>query len=81
MSLHLRSQSCLGLHLLIHDLLDALLLLVSEVILLVVVLVGVVKLLPLGAVGDEVGGVTALEATLGVLGASSSLLAKHVRHT
>jgi hypothetical protein len=29
---------------------------------LVVVLIGGVKLLPLGAVGDEVGGVTALEA-------------------
>jgi hypothetical protein len=28
----------------------------------VVILVGGVKLLPLGAVGDEVGGVTALEA-------------------
>jgi hypothetical protein len=58
-----------------HDLLELLLLLVPEAILLlvvtlvagvvldgVVVLVGGVELLPLGAVGDEVGGVTALEA-------------------
>jgi hypothetical protein len=30
----------------------------------VVVLIGGVKLLPLGAVSDEVGGVTALEAAL-----------------
>jgi hypothetical protein len=38
--------------------------LVAGVILVVVVvLVRGVKLLPLGAVGDEVGGVTALEAT------------------
>jgi hypothetical protein len=59
-----------------HHLLELLLLLlVPEVVLLlvvalvagvvpiiVVVLIGEVKLLPLGAVGDEVGGVTALEA-------------------
>jgi hypothetical protein len=58
-----------------HHLLE-LLLLVSEAVLLstlalvagvilvvVVVLVGGVELLPLGAVGDEVGGVAALEAT------------------
>jgi hypothetical protein len=57
-----------------HHLLEFLLLLVPEVVLLlalalvvgvvpiaVVVLVGGVELLPLGAVGDEVGGVTALE--------------------
>jgi hypothetical protein len=57
-----------------HHLLELLLLLVPEVVLLlalalvvgvvpiaVVVLVGGVELLPLGAVGDEVGGVTALE--------------------
>jgi hypothetical protein len=60
-----------------HHLLELLLLLVPEAVLLltlalvsgvilvvvvVVVLVGGVKLLPLGAVGDEVGGVAALEA-------------------
>jgi hypothetical protein len=56
-----------------HHLLKLLLLLVPEVVFLlalalvagvvpvVVVLVGGVKLLPLGAVGDEVGGVAALE--------------------
>jgi hypothetical protein len=61
-----------------HDLLELLLLLVPEAVLLliialfarvipvvvvVVILVGGVELLPFGAVGDEVGGVTALEAT------------------
>jgi hypothetical protein len=53
-----------------HDLLELLLLVAPEVILLlaivipvgVVVLVEGVKLLPLRAVGDEVGGVTALES-------------------
>jgi hypothetical protein len=57
-----------------HHLLELLLLLVPETVLLalalvagvvpdvVVVLVGGVKLLPLGVVGDEVGGVIALEA-------------------
>jgi uncharacterized membrane protein YoaK (UPF0700 family) len=58
-----------------HHLLELLLLLVSEAVLLlalalvagvvpvvVVVLVGGFGLLPLGAVGDEVGGVAALEA-------------------
>jgi hypothetical protein len=57
-----------------HHLLELLLLVPEAVLLLalnlvagfilvvVVVLVGGVKLLPLGAVGDEVGGVTALEA-------------------
>jgi hypothetical protein len=57
-----------------HHLLELLLLLVSEAVLLlalalvarvisvVVVVLGGVKLLPLGAVGDEVGGVTTLEA-------------------
>jgi hypothetical protein len=57
-----------------HHLLKLLLLLVPEAVLLlvvalvvvvllgVVVLVGGVELLPLGVVGDEVGGVTALEA-------------------
>jgi hypothetical protein len=52
-----------------HHLLELLLLLVPKAILLlivalvVVILVGGgVKLLPLGAVGDEVGGVAALEA-------------------
>jgi hypothetical protein len=67
-----KGGTCLGHHLL--ELL-LLLLLVPEAILLltltlitgvipvvVVVLIGGVKLLPLGAVGDEVGGVTALEA-------------------
>jgi hypothetical protein len=62
-----------------HDLLELLLFLVPEAVLLliialfarvipvvvvvVVILVGGVELLPFGAVGDEVGGVTALEAT------------------
>jgi hypothetical protein len=57
-----------------HHLLELLLLVLEVVLLLalalvagvtlvvVVVLVGGVELLPLGAVGDEVGGVTALEA-------------------
>jgi hypothetical protein len=57
-----------------HDLLELLLLLAPEVVLLlfialavvillnVVILVGGVEILPLEAVGDEVGGVTALEA-------------------
>jgi hypothetical protein len=58
-----------------HHLLELLLLLVSEVILLltltlvagvipvvIVVLIGGVKLLPIGVVGDKVGGVAALEA-------------------
>jgi hypothetical protein len=56
-----------------HHILKLLLLFIPEVVLLltlalvarlvlVVVLIGGVKLLPLGAVGDEVGGVTALEA-------------------
>jgi hypothetical protein len=59
-----------------HDLLALLLILVPEVVLLlvivlatrvilvdVVILVGGVKLLPLGAVGDEVDGVAALKVT------------------
>jgi hypothetical protein len=74
-----------------HGLLDVLLLLVPEAILLVVVLVvvvilvvvvvlvGVVILLPLGAVGDEVSGVTALETNLGVFGVSFPLLLKLVQ--
>jgi hypothetical protein len=72
-----------------HDLLNVLLLLVSEVILLlvvvlvvafvvVVVLLGVVILLPLGTVGDEVGGVATLKAAPRVLGASCPLLSKLV---
>jgi hypothetical protein len=57
-----------------HDLLELLLLIVFEAVLLVVVtlvarvilvgvvlLVGGLELLPLGAVGDEVGGFAALE--------------------
>jgi hypothetical protein len=71
-------QSCSRQHNSRHDLLELLLLLVSEVVLLLVVtlvvgvilvvvvlviLVGRVELLPLVVVGDEVGGVTALEAT------------------
>jgi hypothetical protein len=61
-----------------HDLLELLLVVVSEAILLlvvalvaeivpvgVVIIVGGLELLPLRAVGDEVGGVTALEAALG----------------
>jgi hypothetical protein len=61
---------------LVHDLLELLLLLVPEAVLLlvvtlvagvvlvdVVVLVGGVKLLPLGTVGDEVGGVAELKGT------------------
>jgi hypothetical protein len=59
-----------------HHLLKLLLLVIPEAVLLlaltlvagvisvvVVVLAGGVELLPLGSVGDEVGGVTALEAT------------------
>jgi hypothetical protein len=59
-----------------HHLLELLLLIVLEAVLLlaltlvagvvpvvVVVLVVGVKLLPLGAIGDEIGGVVALEAT------------------
>jgi hypothetical protein len=69
-----------------HDLLDVLLLVPEAILLLVVILVavvilvgvvvpiGVVKLLPLGAASDEVGGVTALVAASGASGASSSLL-------
>jgi hypothetical protein len=56
-----------------HDLLELLLLVPEAVLLLVVahaivvplgvvILVGGVELLPLGAIDDEVGGVTALEA-------------------
>jgi hypothetical protein len=57
-----------------HDLLELFLLLVSEAVLLlvvalvvvvpvvVVILIGGVELLPLRTVGDEVGGVTTLEA-------------------
>jgi hypothetical protein len=72
-----------------HHLLELLLLLIPEVVLLlvvalaVVVLLGVVILigggvefLPLGAVGDEVGGVAALEAAPR---RSPPLLAKHVQ--
>jgi hypothetical protein len=50
-----------------HDLLELLLLVIAlvagvvPVVIVVVVLVGGVELLPLGAVGDEVGGVAALE--------------------
>jgi hypothetical protein len=43
-------------------LLLALALVIGVVLVVVVVLVGGVELLPLGAVSDEVGGVTALEA-------------------
>jgi hypothetical protein len=63
-----------------HDLQELLLLLlVPEAVLLlvvtlavvipvvVVILVGGVELLPLGALGDEMGGVTALKAALGDL--------------
>jgi hypothetical protein len=49
-----------------HHLLELLLafaLVAGVILVVVVVLVRGVKLLPLGAVGDEVGGVTALEAT------------------
>jgi hypothetical protein len=72
-----------------HHLLELLILLIPEAVLLlalalvtrvvpvvVVVLVGGVKLLPLGAVGDEVGGVTALKAALGDLLLSSGNLCK-----
>jgi hypothetical protein len=60
---------------LVHHLLELLILLVPEAVLLalalvagvilvvVIVLVGGVKLLPLGAVGDEVGGVATLEVS------------------
>jgi hypothetical protein len=44
------------------------------ILMVVVVLVGVVVLLSLGAIGDEVGDVTTLKAALGVLGVSSPLL-------
>jgi hypothetical protein len=47
----------------------------------VVIDVGLVVLLPLGAVGDEVGGVAALEAAIGVKGVSSPLLLKLVHHS
>jgi hypothetical protein len=50
-------------HLLKLLLLLALALVTGVVPVVIVVLVGWVKLLPLGAVGDEVGGVTALKAT------------------
>jgi hypothetical protein len=60
-------STCMGHHLLELLVPEAVLLLaiafVARVIsVVVVVLVGGVKLLPLGAVGDEVGGVAALEA-------------------
>jgi hypothetical protein len=67
-----------------HDLLDVLLLVPEAILLLVVILVvvvvfvGVIILLRLGAVDDEVGGVTALESAPGVPGASSPLLLKLV---
>jgi hypothetical protein len=48
------------------------------VVVLFVVLVGVVILLPLEAIGDEVGVVTALEVALGVSEVSSPLLPKLV---
>jgi hypothetical protein len=53
-----------------HDFLELLLLVVVAIVarvvpIGVVVLVGGVKLLPLEVVGDEVGGVTALEAAPG----------------
>jgi hypothetical protein len=55
-------------------------LLLVVILVVVVILVGVVVLLSLRAVSNEVGGVTALEATLGVSGASSNLLLKLVHH-
>jgi hypothetical protein len=67
-----------------HHLLKLLLLLVLEAVLLlvvalaIVVLVGGVELLPLGVVGDEVGGVAALEA---VPRRPPPLLAESVQHT
>jgi hypothetical protein len=67
-----------------QDLLDVLLLVPEAILLLVVILVvvvvfvGVIVLLRLGAVDDEVGGVTALESAPGVPGASSPLLLKLV---
>jgi hypothetical protein len=57
-------------------LLLALALVVGVIPVVVVVLVGGVKLLPLGAIGDEVGGVTALKA---VPQCSPPLLAKPVQ--
>jgi hypothetical protein len=53
-------------------------LLLVVVLVVVDILVGVVTLLPLGAVGDEVGGVTELKTTLGVLRFSSPILSKLV---
>jgi hypothetical protein len=52
--------------LLVFELVLLLLVTLTVVVLVgVVILVGGVELLPLGAVGDEVGGVTALEAVIG----------------
>jgi hypothetical protein len=59
-----------------HDLLDVLLLVVPEAIILLIV--GVIILLTLGAVDDEVVDVAGLEAALRVLRVSSPLLPKLV---
>jgi hypothetical protein len=48
-------------------LLPALTLVAGVILVVIVVLVGGVELLPLGAVGGEAGGVTALEVALGGL--------------
>jgi hypothetical protein len=63
----LRSRSCLG-----RDLLELLVVVVSEAVLVLVVTlvaivvhVGGVNLLPLGAIGDELSGVTKLKAAPG----------------
>jgi hypothetical protein len=58
-----------------------LLIVILGVILIVVVTLVVVDiLLPLGVVGDEVGGVTTLEVVPGVSGVSSPLLLRLVHH-
>jgi hypothetical protein len=63
----LRSRSCLG-----RDFLELLVVVVSEAVLVLVVTlvaivvhVGGVNLLPLGAIGDELSGVTKLKAAPG----------------
>jgi hypothetical protein len=71
------SLTCSG-----YDHLDVLLLVIPEaILLLVVILVRVVVLLPFGVVGDDVVGVTIIEAVPGVLRASSPLLPKLVHHS
>jgi hypothetical protein len=58
-------DTCSGHHLL--EFLLALAFIIGVISVVVVVLLGGVKLLPLGVVGDEVGGIATLEAALGDL--------------